>query len=155
MKKKLKVMLSLGCLAALCLGAAGCGKQSYDDKMAELGKTVSVTFDPNGGKFADGTTDSKTATKQIAVPAFDAYLPTREGGYTFLGWYLADENGNMTDDTIPEGEIIYNNITLIAKWAEPLTIEGLISVAGTYEYERTVIDVPEKERLSYADVLLQ
>lgn len=114
-----------------------------------------VTFNPNGGKFADGTTNSKTATKQIAVPEFDDYLPTREGGYIFLGWYLADANGNMTDATVQEGEIIYDDITLIAKWAEPLTIEGLVSVAGTYEYEgieRVILDV---DRATVADVLLQ
>lgn len=114
-----------------------------------------VTFNPNGGKFADGTTGKKTATNQIAVPSFDNYLPTREGGYTFLGWYLADANGNMTNDTVKEGEIIYNDITLIAKWAEPITIKGVVSVAGTYEYEGSVRKILDADRATAVDVLLQ
>lgn len=114
-----------------------------------------VTFDPNGGKFADGTTDSKTASKQIAVPSFDGYLPTRDGGYTFLGWYLADANGNMTNNTVLEGEAIYNDITLIAKWAEPLTVEGLVSIAGSYEFDGIERFILERDRAKVANVLLQ
>lgn len=112
MTKKVKTMLSLGCLAALCLGAAGCGSKTYDDQMAAQGKTVSVSFDPNGGRFmgrdgvsvkdyfnpsdyADENGDGKV---EIALmEPTDPRRPTGTGttdsisltkaGHFFAGWY--------------------------------------------------------------------
>lgn len=112
MKKKVKVIASLSCLAALCLVAAGCGSKSYDDQMAEQGKTVSVVFDPNGGKFMgrDGVsvkdyfnpsnyedTNGDGKVEISLMEPTDPRRPTGTGttdaisltkaGHFFAGWY--------------------------------------------------------------------
>lgn len=96
--------------------------------------THNVTFEPDGGKFADGTTENKVATKQILVPNLNDYAVTKDGGYVFDGWYLV-ENSQMTDKTVSSGDNLYNDITLRAKWKAPLTVEGIISVAGYYHLD--------------------
>ena len=86
-----------------------------------------VTFDANGGKV--NGLDKDKLTNQYKVPSFDGYVPTRDGGYVFDGWYLDPEC------TIPGQADVYLNgdLTLYAKWKEPLKIEGFVTVAGTYE----------------------
>ncbi len=93
--------------------------------------THNVTFEPDGGVFGDGTTDNKVATQQIVVPEISDYSVTRDGGYIFEGWYLV-ENGEMTDKVVNSGDDLFSDITLRAKWRAPLTVEGMISVAGYY-----------------------
>ena len=58
MKTKLKLVVSLACLSVICLGAASCKDPTKDQEMAEKGYVISVTYDPNGGKFMnrDGIT---------------------------------------------------------------------------------------------------
>ncbi len=108
-----------------------------------------VTFDPNGGEFSDGVTDSKVEEKQIAIPAFDSYVPTREGGYVFEGWYYEG-----TDEKAVAGTVLFSDETLVAKWRSPLTIEGTISVAGTYELVRTQV-IHDADRVANVTVLLR
>ena len=86
-----------------------------------------VIFDAQGGKV--NGFDKQKLENQYKVPGFDGYVPTREGGYVFDGWYLDVEC------TIPgqEGVYLKEDITLYAKWKEPLKIEGFVTIAGTYE----------------------
>ena len=83
-------------------------------------ETVTVTFDPNGGELgADG--QSKTFRYG---QTFAATAPTKEGGYTFAGWTLADGT-RFTAATVTEP------VTLKASW--------LLS-AGSYTVEYWVMD---------------
>lgn len=91
-----------------------------------------VTFDPNGGTLG-GTTEKTDVSDLFVVPALDSYVPTKSDAYVFGGWYVADEDGNITDETVSSGEALTGDITLIAKWKEPLTVEGLVTVGATYE----------------------
>lgn len=86
-----------------------------------------VIFDANGGTV-NGFNEQKLEN-QYKVPGFEGYVPTREGGYVFDGWYIDPEC------TIPgqAGVYLKENVTLYAKWKEPLKIEGFLTVAGTYE----------------------
>ncbi|MBQ8835881.1 MAG: InlB B-repeat-containing protein [Clostridia bacterium] len=94
-----------------------------------------VTFVPNGGTLLD-TTENTVLNYQIGIPNLDNYVPTRDGGYVFDGWYIADENGNMTDVAAVSDTIIFKDTTLIAKWKEPLTVKGEIAVDAThYEHD--------------------
>ena len=114
-----------------------------------------VTFVPNGGML-NGTTDSTTLNYQIGIPNLDLYVPIREGGYVFDGWYIADENGNITDETAISDTIIFADTTLIAKWKEPLTVKGNVAVAGTYTNDNgETVDIYEHDRIKTAMVLLQ
>ena len=119
-------------------------------------ETFDVTLKPNGGKFADDTTANKVLKEQLAVPSLTDYTPVRDGGYTFVGWYLADSKGNITDTTVSEGDTLKNDITLIAKWADPLTVKGTVSVAGTYELkEKSTHIILDADRIKTAKVLIQ
>ncbi len=118
-------------------------------------RTHKVTFDPAGGKFSDNTRDNKTAEKQIEVPDFAPYTPIRDGGYVFDGWYLVDENGNITEDTVQSGDPLFGDITLRARWKEPLTVKGVVSVAGFYILDDDVRVIAPSERTHTVTVYLQ
>lgn len=86
-----------------------------------------VTFNAMGGKV--NGFDIQKLENQYKVPEFDGYVPTRDGGYVFDGWYL--DAGFTTLGQ--EGVYLKEDITLYAKWKEPLKIEGFVTIAGTYE----------------------
>jgi len=118
-----------------------------------------VTFIPNGGTL-NNTTENTIVADQIIVPDLNSYIPERDGGYIFDGWYLVDENGNMTETVVTSGYPLYEDITLIAKWKEPLTISGLVTVEGTHTHvhangEEDTHELDENERAKTAIVILQ
>ena len=122
-------------------------------------KLYDVQFLPNGGTL-NGSADAAWEKEQMFVPNLENYVPVRDGGYVFDGWYLADENGNITQQTITSGEALTGDITLIAKWKEPLTIEGLLTVGATYEQENadgsvTIQKINDIDFAPYAIVILQ
>jgi len=100
-------------------------------------EVFTVTFDPNGGVLEG----DNVLERQVGIPDLANYVPTREGGYVFDGWYLADENGNMTDEAAVSQTIIFEDTTLIAKWREPLTIKGEIAVDATYYEHDNLVSV--------------
>ncbi len=119
--------------------------------------THTVTFKPNGGEFSDGTSIDKYALNQITIPNLDDYTVTRDGGYVFDGWYVY-ENGKMTDITVHSGDELYDDITLIAKWRDPLTIRGIVSVAGYYHLNGNTEEIRiinQVDRTHYITVYLQ
>ena len=68
---------------------------------------ITITFDPNGGTFPDGTTESKSYMKSEGdtMPFADVPVPTKDA-HTFAGWKLqeaeessATTTGSMTFDT--------------------------------------------------------
>ena len=109
----------------------------------------SVTFDAQGGKV--NGKDSETVTKQYKIPAFKDYVPTRGDGYTFGGWY---EDANCTK-AATEGADLTKDITLYAKWIEPLTIKGDVTVSGTYLQNGTTVNVHDIDRAEKVYVVLQ
>ena len=64
--------------------------------------TFNFTFDPNGGAFADASTEAKTVTVNEG-DAVNAPVPTRVG-YEFKGWALSTVENPTVDDvqTLPE-----------------------------------------------------
>ncbi|MGP1603146.1 MAG: right-handed parallel beta-helix repeat-containing protein [Treponema sp.] len=82
-------------------------------KYYKILKLHTVTFNANGGKFADDST-AKTATvlhgRTVTAPSTS---PTQDGT-TFLGWYKEEAGTtawNFTNDAVTE------NTTLYAKWS--------------------------------------
>ncbi len=136
----------------------------HDDQIGSITITVyahpyNVIFDPNGGTL-NGTTDNTVVPDQFIVPDTKAYVPTRDDSYVFDRWVLADENGNPTDQTVTAGEALTRDITLVALWKAPKTIEGLVTVGAAYEQQNedgrwTVQLIHEKDRAKTAIVLLQ
>ena len=108
-----------------------------------------VTFDAQGGKV--NGKDSQTVEDQYKIPAFKNYVPTREGGYTFGGWY---EDAACTK-AASEGKDLTKDITLYAKWIDPLTISGTVTVSGTYMQNGEKVYVHDIDRAVEAVVVLQ
>ena len=108
-----------------------------------------VTFDAQGGKV-NGMA-YQTVEDQYKIPAFKGYVPTREGGYTFGGWY-EDE---ACTKAATEGVDLTKDITLYAKWIEPLTISGTIYIAGSYKQNGVDVPVNDIDRAAEAVVVLQ
>lgn len=118
-----------------------------------------VTFVPNGGTL-NGTRDNTVLEDQIIVPVVEDYVPQREGGYVFEGWYLVDENGNMTEQQIVSHTALTKDITLIAKWRDPMKVEGIVTTAATYEQVNedgsvTIQYIYDHDRINSVTVLLQ
>lgn len=67
---------------------------------ADETETYTVTYDPNGGTWSDGSTAVRTVTKNIKVDQTIPEAPTREG-YTFVEWrgssYQPGDAYNETD----------------------------------------------------------
>lgn len=124
------------------------------DQMGDLNAVITmdlynVTFDAQGGKV--NGKDSQTVLEQYKIPSFKDYVPIREGGYTFAGWY-EDEACTVA---ATEGKDLTKNITLYAKWIEPLTISGTVTISGTYEQNGETVSVHDIDRATEAIVVLQ
>ena len=108
-----------------------------------------VTFNAMGGQVNGQATQQ--VKDQYKVPGFKDYLPTREGGYIFAGWYKDAEY------KVPaiEGEDLTQDITLYAKWIDPLTISGTITISGTYLQNGETVKVNDIDRAKVIMVVLQ
>jgi len=132
----------------------GNGVQNGSIKAVVSVEVFDVTFNPNGG-ILNGTTSNTVVASQIAIPELAGYVPTREGGYVFDGWYVADGNGNMTDVRALSNEVLYSDVILVAKWREPITIKGTVAVAGVYELEDGKHEIPDHDRIKSVTVIFQ
>jgi uncharacterized repeat protein (TIGR02543 family) len=74
--------------------------------------TYTVSFDANGGKFANGSATQKASVKQGAKYALAA-APVRPG-YTFSGWFTAKSGGSKVTGT----PTTTCSRTLYAHWAK-------------------------------------
>lgn len=85
-----------------------------------------VTFDPNGGKFADESTDSKSLQTswegKLTDEAVQELTPVK-GGASFGGWQFEDGSGFNTTYTFTA------DTTLKAAWDEDVAGEAEVSVA--------------------------
>ncbi len=71
---------------------------------------VEVTFDANGGRFADGT--EKKTVETVAGSLLTAPESPRKGGYSFSGWALSSGGTKWSFGT----DKIESNVTLYAQW---------------------------------------
>ncbi len=81
-----------------------------------------VTFNPNGGVFADGTSAPKTIegiyrTEKVATKGDVPANPTRKG-YVFDGWYYTDNVARAMTAFDPATEGVPDTITLYAAWRQ-------------------------------------
>lgn len=113
------------------------GDKATGNQVGTITVTVSanpytVTFDPNGGTL-NGSTGSLPVPNQFRIPILGGYVPTRAGGYVFDGWML-DGSLAKTGDPLTE------NVTLVAKWIEPLTVRGEVRISATDSNGNTIRD---------------
>ena len=122
MKRKGKIILTLGCAALGCLVLGACRQQTPIDELENGGNVVSVTYHPNGGKFMetsgitivdmfnpDKFTDTDGDGKiEISLKSTDPSIVPQVGapmkqGYSFAGWFktrepVTNEAGEPIDD---------------------------------------------------------
>ena len=105
MNKKCKWIVSLGCLSALCIGAASCGTPTKDDEMANQGYVISVTYDLSEGLLSNrpGSITSYYDPEKFQAdingeisfklddPSKMEEVSLSKLGYSFVGWYTDRE----------------------------------------------------------------
>ena len=77
-------------------------------------KKISLTYNLNN---PEGTVDKDT--KKVAAGTIaSTVLPSASAieGYSFAGWYVADENGHMTNVAFNANDVILRDINVIGKW---------------------------------------
>ena len=77
-------------------------------------KKISLTYNLNN---PEGTVD--TGTKKVAAGTIaSTVLPSASAieGYSFAGWYVADENGHMTNVAFNANDAILKDTNVIGKW---------------------------------------
>ena len=77
-------------------------------------KKISLTYNLNN---PEGTVDKDT--KKVAAGTIaSTVLPSASAieGYTFAGWYVADENGHMTNVAFNANDAILRDTNVIGKW---------------------------------------
>ena len=77
-------------------------------------KKISLTYNLNN---PEGTVDKDT--KKVAAGTIaSTVLPSASAieGYTFAGWYVADENGHMTTAAFNANDAITKDTSVIGKW---------------------------------------
>ena len=84
-----------------------------------------VTFDVNQGNWRGGTSQYDTAEKGkykrtvvTGTKMNQRMKPTDpyRAGYTFLGWYYTNDEGQEIEYTFNDSQIVAHNLTLTAKW---------------------------------------
>ena len=77
-------------------------------------KKISLTYNLNN---SEGTVDK--GTKKVAAGTIaSTVLPSASAieGYSFAGWYVADENGHMTNVAFNANDAILRDTNVIGKW---------------------------------------
>ena len=77
-------------------------------------KKISLTYNLNN---PEGTVDK--GTKKVAAGTIaSTVLPSASAieGYSFAGWYVADENGHMTNVAFNANDVILRDTNVIGKW---------------------------------------
>ena len=116
MKKSKFMMTAITAVFAVsaCGGAlVACGDSKEPDDNPPAPSAYQVTFDANGGKFADGVT-TVIATVDGALAALPAQDPTRVD-YTFNGYTV---NADGTGGEVKVGTAFTADATVYAQWKE-------------------------------------
>ena len=99
--------------------------------------TYTVTFNANGGSFADSTTAKSINQTYDASYTLPGESPTRSG-YTFLGWYTASASGDQI--TATDKMTTTGTQTLYAQWNQVVTNNISVNVGGvTLSYSGTPV----------------
>jgi phosphate transport system substrate-binding protein len=114
MEVKMKKPIILISLVILAFGFVVCDNPAEYTPAKD--KNLTVTFNSNDGSNVQAITGI-TSGSTIALPT----EPTKDG-YIFSGWFI-DDNTFLNEFTLSTP--VTQNITVYAKWTEPMGIEGI------------------------------
>ena len=86
------------------------------------GKEYTVTFNANGGTFADGK-DTRTETVEFGQRANKPDDPIN-GDMVFAGWYTSEDDGTTLTETYDFYTYVVGDITLYAAWKYTVTFNA-------------------------------
>lgn len=90
--------------------------QNITVNAVKTANTYTITYSLGANNYA--TVESETQEVQYEH-SFTLQTPSYQGSAAFYGWYLADENGKVTDEKVENGTYIWaHDICVIAKWQE-------------------------------------
>lgn len=92
-------------------------------------KPYSITFNAMGGTINGESI--LVFENQYRHMDHAHFIPVRDGGYVFEGWYL-DEACTIPAHDDHFGELLTSDVTHYAKWKAPRQIQGTVHVDGTY-----------------------
>ena len=89
---------------------------------------------------------------QYQYPDLSQYIPVpSNSNYTFIGWY--DMQGNPMPNLA--GTYLTANVEYYAQYSQPISVQGTITVAGTYQQNGETVNIKEADRASNVMVVLQ
>lgn len=122
------------CLTVAVGALVGCGGGERDDpdsvpaaetsselfpdgsESSEAEKVYTITYDLGVNRYATLKSES---TRAVFGESFTLEIPEYEGSAAFYGWYLADENGDATNERVEDGVYTYTrDILVVARWQE-------------------------------------
>ena len=112
MKSWLRTVLSVAAALALALPPAVTAGAEATQNSLPIGTSVTVTFQPNGGTWHDGTTLTKTATAAVGS-AVSAPGTIWRSGFFLGGWYTDAALLNKWD----LASAVQGPMTLYAGWS--------------------------------------
>ncbi len=109
-----------------------------------------VYFDAGAGKLENK--QQLVLENQYTYPDLSQYIPvSNNSNYTFIGWYDMDGNPaqNLAGTYLTE-DVYYN-----ARYSRPISVQGTITVAGTYQQNGETVYIKEVDRAENVMVVLQ
>lgn len=112
-------------------------------------KGFDVVFDA-----AEGTVNGKKTIalkNQYRYPNLYSYSPVSDASEkTFFGWQVDNVNAENK-----AGQLLNENITYVAKWSNPLSVSGTVSISNKYKLGDEIATVPLDSRVESAMVVLK
>ncbi len=109
-----------------------------------------VYFNAGSGKLENK--QQVVLENQYLYPDLSQYVPVSDNSnYTFIGWY--DEDGNPAQNLA--GTYLTEDVYYFANYSHPMSVQGTINVAGTYEQNGDTVIIKEVDRVDNVMVVLQ
>lgn len=109
-----------------------------------------VYFNAGSGKLENK--QQVVLENQYLYPDLSQYVPVSDNSnYTFIGWY--DEDGNPAQNLA--GTYLTEDVYYYAKYSRPMSVQGTITVAGTYQQNGETVNIKEVDRATNVMVVLQ
>ncbi len=108
-----------------------------------------VSFDAGSGRLENK--QQLVLENQYTYPDLNQYIPVPSNSkYTFIGWYI---NGNPAQNLA--GTYLTENVEYYAMYSRSISVQGTITVAGTYQQDGETVNIKEVDRANNVMVVLQ
>lgn len=125
---------------------------TFEEILVDYRKVSGVIYQGNGGKFGNDTVVNESHTEG---EIFDLHEAPSRTGYTFTGWYDAQESGKLIGQPGDPYTMPDNTVTMYAHW-QAIQVQVTFNpnggsdpqVSGKYDYD-SVVTLPATTREHY------